>query len=130
MPSTFARLSPRYQVIAIIPVPWNAFHYFIPCRYNPKRFSAAIIRLRDPKTTALIFASGKMVGRLLIRTKLRTAPTQPSCRLSLVPRARKLVCAQRPCLPLTPSHVFFSIQNHHIVFKPPVYFFASGIARR
>jgi transcription initiation factor TFIID TATA-box-binding protein len=30
-------------------------------RYNPKRFSAAIIRLRDPKTTALIFASGKMV---------------------------------------------------------------------
>ena len=29
--------------------------------YNPKRFSAVIIRIRDPKTTALIFASGKMV---------------------------------------------------------------------
>jgi transcription initiation factor TFIID TATA-box-binding protein len=29
--------------------------------YNPKRFAAVIIRLRDPKTTALIFASGKMV---------------------------------------------------------------------
>jgi TATA-box binding protein (TBP) (component of TFIID and TFIIIB) len=26
--------------------------------YNPKRFAAVIMRLRDPKTTALIFASG------------------------------------------------------------------------
>jgi len=30
--------------------------------YNPKRFAAVIMRIRDPKTTALIFASGKMVG--------------------------------------------------------------------
>ncbi|KAL3150357.1 hypothetical protein ABBQ32_000199 [Trebouxia sp. C0010 RCD-2024] len=29
--------------------------------YNPKRFAAVIIRIRDPKTTALVFASGKMV---------------------------------------------------------------------
>ena len=29
--------------------------------YNPKRFSAVIVRIRDPKTTALIFQSGKMV---------------------------------------------------------------------
>jgi len=29
--------------------------------YNPKRFAAVIIRIRDPKTTALIFGSGKMV---------------------------------------------------------------------
>jgi|EP00900_Chrysochromulina_parva_P017361 transcription initiation factor TFIID TATA-box-binding protein len=29
--------------------------------YNPKRFSAVIMRIRDPKTTALIFRSGKMV---------------------------------------------------------------------
>lgn len=29
--------------------------------YKPKRFAAAIIRIREPKTTALIFASGKMV---------------------------------------------------------------------
>ncbi|KAI9923279.1 hypothetical protein PsorP6_000259 [Peronosclerospora sorghi] len=29
--------------------------------YNPKRFSAVIMRLRDPKTTALIFGSGKNV---------------------------------------------------------------------
>lgn len=29
--------------------------------YNPKRFAAVIIRIRDPKTTALVFSSGKMV---------------------------------------------------------------------
>jgi len=29
--------------------------------YNPKRFAAVIMRIREPKTTALIFRSGKMV---------------------------------------------------------------------
>mmetsp|Transcript_36670 Transcript_36670/g.47374 ORF Transcript_36670/g.47374 Transcript_36670/m.47374 type:complete len:238 (+) Transcript_36670:15-728(+) len=29
--------------------------------YSPKRFAAVIMRLRDPKSTALIFESGKMV---------------------------------------------------------------------
>ncbi|XP_076252468.1 TATA-box-binding protein isoform X1 [Rhynchophorus ferrugineus] len=29
--------------------------------YNPKRFAAAIMRIREPRTTALIFSSGKMV---------------------------------------------------------------------
>lgn len=29
--------------------------------YNPKRFAAVIMRIREPKTTALIFQSGKMV---------------------------------------------------------------------
>lgn len=29
--------------------------------YNPKRFAAVIMRIRDPKSTALIFESGKMV---------------------------------------------------------------------
>lgn len=29
--------------------------------YNPKRFAAVIMRIRNPKTTALIFTSGKMV---------------------------------------------------------------------
>lgn len=29
--------------------------------YNPKRFSAVIMRIRDPKTTALIFQTGKVV---------------------------------------------------------------------
>jgi len=29
--------------------------------YNPNRFAAVIMRLRSPKTTGLIFSSGKMV---------------------------------------------------------------------
>jgi transcription initiation factor TFIID TATA-box-binding protein len=29
--------------------------------YNPKRFAAVIMRIRDPKTTALIFSTGKIV---------------------------------------------------------------------
>nr|XP_025634259.1 TATA-box-binding protein-like [Arachis hypogaea] len=30
-------------------------------KYNPKRFVAVIMTIREPKTTALIFVSGKMV---------------------------------------------------------------------
>ena len=35
--------------------------------YNPKRFAAVIMRIREPRTTALIFSSGKMVctGKIL-----------------------------------------------------------------
>lgn len=29
--------------------------------YNPKRFAAVVMRIREPKTTALIFGSGKIV---------------------------------------------------------------------
>ncbi|KAL3521591.1 hypothetical protein ACH5RR_019740 [Cinchona calisaya] len=29
--------------------------------YNPRRFAAVIMRIREPKTTALVFASGKIV---------------------------------------------------------------------
>ena len=29
--------------------------------YNPRRFAAVIMRIREPKSTALIFSSGKMV---------------------------------------------------------------------
>ena len=29
--------------------------------YNPKRFAAVIMRIRQPRTTALVFSSGKMV---------------------------------------------------------------------
>jgi transcription initiation factor TFIID TATA-box-binding protein len=47
--------------------------------YNPKRFSAVIMRIRDPKTTALIFASGKMV--------CTGAKSETACRLA----ARKYV---------------------------------------
>jgi len=36
-------------------------HHYQNVEYKPKRFAAAIMRIREPKTTALIFASGKMV---------------------------------------------------------------------
>ncbi|KAG7381867.1 TATA box-binding protein-like protein 2 [Phytophthora pseudosyringae] len=42
--------------------------------YNPKRFSAVIMRLRDPKTTALIFGSGKIV--------ITGGTSEESCRLA------------------------------------------------
>ncbi|CAI5717723.1 unnamed protein product [Hyaloperonospora brassicae] len=42
--------------------------------YNPKRFSAVIMRLRDPKTTALIFGSGKVV--------ITGGTSEGSCRLA------------------------------------------------
>ena len=29
--------------------------------YNPRRFAAAVMRIREPKTTALIFSTGKLV---------------------------------------------------------------------
>jgi len=51
--------------------------------YNPKRFAAVIMRIRDPKTTALIFASGKMVvtgakSEVLARTAaLKVCPHIP-----------------------------------------------------
>ena len=31
------------------------------CEYNPNRFSALMMRIREPRTTALIFSSGKIV---------------------------------------------------------------------
>ena len=45
--------------------------------YNPKRFAAVIMRIREPRTTALIFSSGKMVctgkkqaaSRLLVKNR-------------------------------------------------------------
>ncbi|KAK0420486.1 hypothetical protein QR680_014713 [Steinernema hermaphroditum] len=33
--------------------------------FNPKRFAAVIMRIRDPRTTALIFSSGKMVQNMV-----------------------------------------------------------------
>lgn len=36
-------------------------HMLAHSELDPKRFAAVIMRIREPKTTALIFASGKMV---------------------------------------------------------------------
>lgn len=48
--------------------------------YNPKRFAAVIMRIREPKTTALIFASGKMV--------VTGAKSEEDCRLAARKYAR------------------------------------------
>ncbi|KAG6999424.1 damage-control phosphatase [Physcia stellaris] len=56
--------------------------------YAPKRFSAVVVRIRDPRTTALIFASGKMVitgakseddARLAARKNARIVQKQGYC---------------------------------------------------
>nr|KAJ0201590.1 hypothetical protein LSAT_V11C600319450 [Lactuca sativa] len=39
----------------------KTFTYCCLCMYSIQRFAAVIMRIREPKTTALIFASGKMV---------------------------------------------------------------------
>lgn len=48
--------------------------------YNPKRFAAVIMRIREPKTTALIFSSGKMV--------VTGAKSEELCRLAARKYAR------------------------------------------
>lgn len=40
---------------------WKIFGLYAHNVTDPKRFAAVIMRIREPKTTALIFASGKMV---------------------------------------------------------------------
>ena len=47
--------------------------------YNPKRFSAAVLRLRDPKATALVFNSGKVLYNLCVLTVLRLRRQCASC---------------------------------------------------
>nr|XP_050869537.1 TATA-box-binding protein isoform X2 [Vespula vulgaris] len=56
-PSTPGPMTPMTPASAdpgILPQLQNA-------EYNPKRFAAVIMRIREPRTTALIFSSGKMV---------------------------------------------------------------------
>lgn len=49
--------------------------------YNPKRFAAVIMRIRDPKTTALIFASGKMVVTGAKSEKASKIASQRYCKI-------------------------------------------------
>jgi hypothetical protein len=69
------------------------------CRYNPKRFSAVTIRLREPKTCALVFESGKMVI-----TGASKAPQISLCNRRQVQRAR----TRHWLLPRN-IHVLFSV---------------------
>jgi len=62
-------LHPGLQSFSFPKIPLNPshfniprFHIFYPLNLTSfQRFAAVIMRIRDPKTTALIFASGKMV---------------------------------------------------------------------
>ena len=62
-----AELMPTLQNIVStvnLAVPLHLRRMALLCRnseYNPKRLNALIMRIREPRTTALIFASGKMV---------------------------------------------------------------------
>jgi TATA-box binding protein (TBP) (component of TFIID and TFIIIB) len=73
--------------------------------YNPKRFAACIVRIREPKTTALMFNSGKMViagakseeaSRLAAR-KVRCSRGKRACYLvwNLPVRIRRAVLCSR-----------------------------------
>jgi len=52
----------------------------------PQRFAAVIMRIRDPKTTALIFKSGKMVRGALLTQPRRGPPPLCSAALQVAPR--------------------------------------------
>ncbi|VDO12984.1 unnamed protein product [Brugia timori] len=54
----------KFSKISITGVPLDLKKIALHARnaeYNPKRFAAVIMRIREPRTTALIFSSGKMV---------------------------------------------------------------------
>lgn len=48
--------------------------------YNPKRFQAVIMRIREPRTTALIFASGKVRHTSITFTILTAPPVSSHAR--------------------------------------------------
>ena len=60
--------------------------------YNPKRFAAVIMRIREPRTTALIFSSGKMVctGTLLVTPVLKTVISRSKIRRKIASRSAKI----------------------------------------
>ncbi|KAG7157731.1 TATA-box-binding protein-like [Homarus americanus] len=60
-------MTPHSNDPGIVPQLQYVWHLKLPplharnAEYNPKRFAAVIMRIREPRTTALIFSSGKMV---------------------------------------------------------------------
>ncbi|KAF2735038.1 hypothetical protein EJ04DRAFT_576430 [Polyplosphaeria fusca] len=60
------------------------------CEYNPRRFAACVLWIREPKATAMVFASGKIVGikfeeykivNVVASTGIKSQPPQghPAC---------------------------------------------------
>ena len=57
----------RLRTDANQPIPLSRLQSSIRnAEYNPKRFPAMIMRIREPRTTALVFQNGKMIvtGRM------------------------------------------------------------------
>jgi len=54
---------------------------------RPQRFAAVIMRIREPKTTALIFASGKMVSECMVAAGVLPAAGRTVCSPLLPPKA-------------------------------------------
>ena len=67
--------------------------------YNPTRFAAVIMRIREPKTTALIFKSGKMVI------------TGAKSRLESSTACRKYVAILQKVIDAPINYTDFKIQN-------------------
>jgi transcription initiation factor TFIID TATA-box-binding protein len=70
--------------------------------YNPKRFAPCVMRLRNPKSTCLIFSSGRMI--------VSGCKSEAECKLALRKYAKII---QRCCdlEPITVSILNFEIQN-------------------
>ena len=88
---------PLLLLLLLLTPPW-----LCPCTWltsHPQRFAAVIMRIRDPKTTALIFASGKMV--------CTGAKSEEACRTA----ARKYVRIVQKCEFPQAHFKEFKIQN-------------------
>eukprot|EP00798_Chlamydomonas_sp_ICE-L_P006291 gene6291-2924_t len=90
--------------------------------YNPKRFAAVIMRIREPKTTALIFASGKMYAKIVQKLgfaatfkRLKVQNIVGSCNAAAAPTPIQPTPSPPPSSPR--SYVFPTSQYAKIVQK-------------
>lgn len=67
--------------------------------FNPKRFSAAVMRIREPKATALVFRTGKLV--------ITGAASRADGHLA----GRKFARAIQKALDVQPKYLDFKVQN-------------------
>ena len=77
--------------------------------YKPKRFAAAIMRIREPKTTALIFRSGKMV--------CTGAKSEQDSHTAAKNYARQLKKIDNPSIHLTDFTVQNIVGSHDVGFR-------------
>lgn len=77
--------------------------------YKPKRFAAAIMRIREPKTTALIFGSGKMV--------CTGAKSEDDSRMAAHKYERQLRKIGNPSVHLTDFTIQNIVGSHDVGFQ-------------